>query len=533
MVTSGSLVQSTLFMTNITSDPSHGRFSRPGFTFGLNSRSESRERARGSQRNRDEDWYIPYTGPYEPPPEPRSSRTRDRDSWGDPIYAGEAVGGGAPRVQYDGSPSDRGYSSSASEGGRARGRERARSVSSSYTTFARPSEQRRNITTYHPRPPALSSTTPEAGGVGESPVPHLRQSKDRPASPRASLASIFTFGVRPPTSPVRGDRAAKSPAKILPFRPNAVSADSAVNRLSTNEHRRTMSGGTTSQSTGSRYTTGDQMQSLFSQTTTDEDYYNSYYSTLVNVPTTDFGTDSINPPRNIPLIQSTSASQHPYIFASQEADQSQSCSTNPQSAPPSSGSYDTQPMIPKLAFSETPSNHPNTTYTPPNSTSRGTPRKFIKGSVSTPNFQAVNTNARLGGPRRIPKSIERWLSAETWCDALLFPRPRLKLQNESGSGRRAVSPPGSPVMPTDSGAARATESVPSRVLAHSRSLVNMRGPQGGQKPGASSNLPPTRLHISAGNVEQAAPSNRLRPLRPKSWSSDDLDIPTPVPSLAR
>jgi serine/arginine repetitive matrix protein 2 len=520
-------------MTSITADSSHGRFSRPGFTFGLKSQSESRDRARGSQQDREDNWYIPYTGPYEPPPEPRSSRTRDRDSWGDPIYAGEATVGGAPRVHYDDSPSDREYSSGASEEGRVRGRERARSVSSSHTTSARPIEasQRRNFSTYHSHQPTLSYTTSDGGGVGECPVPHRRQSKDRQASPRASLASIFTFGVRPPTSPVHADRTVISPSKILPFRPNAVSADSAVNKVSSNEHRRTMSGGTASLSTGSRYTAGDQIQSLPSQTTTDEDYYNSYYSTLANVPTKVFGTDSTNPPRSRPFIQSTSASPHPYISVSQEAEQRQSSSTHPQSAPPSSSSYETQPMIPKLTFSETPSNHPNTTYTPLNSSSRGTPRKFIKGSVSTPNFQAVNT--RLGGPRRIPKGIERWLSAETWCDALLFPRPRLRLQNESGSGGRAVSPPGSPVVP-DPRATQGMESVPSRVLAHSRSLVNMRGSQGGYKPGSPSNLPPTRLNTSsAENADQAGPSNRLQPLRPKSWSSDDLDLPTPVPSLAR
>ncbi|XP_006463545.1 hypothetical protein AGABI2DRAFT_179868, partial [Agaricus bisporus var. bisporus H97] len=519
-------------MTSITTDPSHGRFSRHGFTFGLKSQSESRERARNSQRDRDEDWYIPYTGPYEPPPEPRSSRTRDRDSWGDPIYAGEAGGGGAPRVHYDDGSGDRGYSSRASEESRIRGRERARSVSSSSTVPGRPSDvsQRRNMTSC-PRQPALSYITPEVGGVGESPVPYLRQSKDRPASPRASLASIFTFGVRPPTSPARADRAAKLPARKLPYRPNTSSAGD--NRLSTVEHRRTMSGGTTSQSIGSRHASGDPMQSLYSQTT-DEDYYNSYYSTLVNNPTKILGTDSINPYRNDPLSQSSPASQHPYVFVSQSADESQPSSANPQSAPPSSGSYDIQPIIPKLAFSETPSNHPNTTSTPPNSSSNGTLRKLIKGSVSTPNLQqAANANVRLGTIRRIPKGIERWLSAETWCDALLFPRPRLRLQNEAGLGRRTLSPPGSAVVPTGSGTTQATQSVPSRVLAHSRSLVNLGDPQRGPKPGSSLNAPQTRLHTFTERAEEAAANKPLRPPRPRSWSSDDLDLPTPVPSLAR
>lgn len=69
----------------------------------------------------------------------------------------------------------------------------------------------------------------------------------------------------------------------------------------------------------------------------------------------------------------------------------------------------------------------------------------------------------------LPKAKDRWLSAETWCDAILFPRPRLKsgtVPTLGGTSGRIVSPPGSPVDPILAGSTGIREpGVASRVLA--------------------------------------------------------------------
>lgn len=542
-------------MNNTASLPSHSRFPRSGFNLGLKSQPELRSRAPGSKRDRDdEDWYIPYTGPYEPPPEPRSSRNKDRDSWGDPIYGGEAFEDSAYHVHYgDGLSDDRGHGFRSSEESGVRGRERGRSFSSNYTAsttmdHGRPSysSQRRYNTTSHHRQPVPSYVNSDVGGVGESPVPHLRQPKDRPLSHRASLASIFTFGVKSPSSPVPADRGAKSPPRKRSVRANTTSAgDSSGNRLSTNDHRRAASGDSHNHTIRARRGFNGGVQSINSQTTTDEDYYNSYYSTLINTPAKYQKSHSANPSSssNSPPTQSiSSTSQHPYALAlSQTENQTPATPTKPKSAPPTSNTYIT-PIIPKLTFSDSPPARANgTTSALPKPSASVTPRKQIKESVSTPNLQVANNT--LGASRGVSRGIDRWLSAETWCDALLFPRPRLKIKNEAGWGRRIVSPPGSPVLTSDPGTNQTTESVPSRVLAHSRSLVNLREANEGDlreeryPTGDPPALPPTvsqtQSQTPVEGAGQTAPSAPLRPPRPKSWSSDDLDLPSPVPSLAK
>lgn len=114
------------------------------------------------------------------------------------------------------------------------------------------------------------------------------------------------------------------------------------------------------------------------------------------------------------------------------------------------------------------------------------------------------------------KGRDRWLSPETWCDALFLPRPRFKVK-EDGSinyGKRVVSPPGSPVVTSFTQA-----DMMSRVVAHSRSMVDL---QARQDPGPSTYIP-----------RDLPPSTSGRPPRPKSFALDDLALPSPVPSLSR
>jgi hypothetical protein len=156
--------------------------------------------------------------------------------------------------------------------------------------------------------------------------------------------------------------------------------------------------------------------------------------------------------------------------------------------------------------------------------SRSTPNFHHTQIIDYPNYTSGPSNAipRSAPPVPLltkqlppPKPKDRWLSAETWCDALLFPRPKLKVKQgkgatifsqgdesfiggpaPSGSGR-IISPPPSPVVgewdieingeeaqlqsiPRDqlaegSGEGGALQKqrepgIPSRVLAHSKSV---------------------------------------------------------------
>ncbi|KAG1823801.1 uncharacterized protein BJ212DRAFT_1326768 [Suillus subaureus] len=80
-------------------------------------------------------------------------------------------------------------------------------------------------------------------------------------------------------------------------------------------------------------------------------------------------------------------------------------------------------------------------------------RSPLKPSVSTPNLfaasrdkQPLQQSTKSTSP---VAGVERWLSPETWCNALFFPRPRLKVKRahepHGGSSGRILSPPITPV----------------------------------------------------------------------------------------
>jgi hypothetical protein len=534
-----------------TSQPSYTRFPRVGFNFGRGSQSELHNRAQNTGKKQDDDdWYIPYTGTYEPPPQPQSPRNKNRDSWGDPIYdmnTADTFGGG-PHVHYDDDSSDNpGFRSS--EESRVRGRHRTQSVSSNYSAStgidhgrADQSPQKQYPTNSYHHKLASSYTNPGTGGVGESPVPHVRQPKDRTLSHRGSFASIFTFGIKQPSSPPPAERATNGQSRKRPSRPSTSSgADRPSNSLSSTVHRRTTSGDSNSHSIRAKRGVTSPLQSVESRTTGNEDYYQTYYSTLLPVKPR-LSVDPLSLPDPPPTKSPSPASQHPYAlaFSQTDNDRSPESPTQLKSASPSSQNHQPSLIIPKLTFSLSQSAaQPKTAVTGPSHNT--TRRKPLKTSVSTPNLKAAKNT--LGASRNMSKGIDRWLSAETWCDALLFPRPRLKIKDDRASSGRIVSPPGSPVLPSGPGETP-QKSVPSRVLAHTRSLTNLREKVKEEEfrneesqGGVSLPSPPTAsqaaLQPQATTRERERTDDSLRPPRPKSWASDDLDLPSPVPSLAK
>lgn len=155
-------------------------------------------------------------------------------------------------------------------------------------------------------------------------------------------------------------------------------------------------------------------------------------------------------------------------------------------------------------------------------------------SISSPDLRLspASSSSRTQPKSSILKGKERWLSPETWCDALFLPKPRFKVKQDGsiqyGKGR-IVSPPGSPVF-TSFGQANQQPGVLSRALAQSRSMVDLP-----RTADLSHRHAPEPFYIGQAQPPafvnaEAGPS---RPPRPRSLSLDDLALPSPVPSLAR
>ncbi|KAF5391381.1 hypothetical protein D9757_001873 [Collybiopsis confluens] len=513
--------------------PSH--FPRIGLGLLKSHSASPSPRTRDIQSQDDEaDWYIPYNGPYEPP---RDTSRRDkeplRDSWGDPVVDGNdhempilddeelhnRYGPVSPvSLSGDWSPPDE-------RKGRPRARTQSevsgRTVSSGTVDPSRLSlatTARRNTVTsasHHPPVPSYINLD-TAGGVGESPVPKQRNYRDTPSSSsrRKSLVSLFTFNSaskrQTPSPQVERKRQPGSPGPPksleIPTVPSDPVAAEQVLRASA-------AGG-------------------------ELDYYHSYYSTLQSPNNNQkifhqshHASDKLPPssPQGLPIATESepSSATHPYAYVlSTPMAQAETV----QSASPPKTHFDRSP-IRHIYLEKNPSRIVNSHLIP--QATRHSLVHSLQNSTSTPNLR----NASQIKPT-LPKGKDRWLSAETWCDALLFPRPRFKVKRDKGSkssrdssfsgSGRIVSPPGSPVFGYSHDGNAPQNSIASRVLAHSRSMLELREPGPSGQPRAD--MP--RVPEAPEQVVQSS-SSALRPPRPKSWALDDLALPSPIPSLSR
>ena len=469
--------------------------------------------------DQDEDWYIPYNGPYEPP----KGTSESRESWG------ALLNGVITEADPNGLPGRReeraSHAASAPDGDRTRNRaisgaSRLTSTepggSSRRTTMARTDHARPNA---QPRAPTMSYIDPnQAGGVGESPqylertssqpLPSTSSSSSRPSNTnRNSLASIFTFGRKSLRMSASVDTLAahqrsrdqgrgRSSSQANPPLPVSSNVQRAPNRL-----RASTTAGTRD------------------RLSPEEEYYNSYYSTLLTTP----GRD----PTPTSLSEGGSMRSHPYAYPFP--------STELASAPRSAPAVDKgkgRLHVPRITLLD-PRGPKVPDYLKPS------PRNSVlKVSMSTPNL------------RHLPKGKQKWLSAETWCDAIILPRPRFAMrlidENPRGGSGRIVSPPPSPLSSghqldlTTSLTQRPSIAV-QKSLKKARSMGNLpSGPSALQEPRAqqpelppvastSANPPPPPIIVQT----QAATGNTSssRPYRPKSWAWDDLALPSPMPSL--
>ncbi|KAH8082808.1 hypothetical protein BXZ70DRAFT_585687 [Cristinia sonorae] len=414
---------------------------------------------RQTSHEEDDDWYIPYNGPVQKPT--RQSAAGNRDSWGDILSGWLSEGrGSAVSNAKARDEEDRGQYS----------RSRAVSNASQFSTSSatRGPQPRTNLQ-HRPSVPSFIDLD-KAGGVGASPTPVERnpqQALQRTPSVnnRASLASIWSFGRKslhnsPSVEQLR--RRVNAPPVPPPPRQRATEPIPGGQRL---------------------------QQEPIAE---DNEYY--YSSLLVHSSTR--GVPNSQSPFS-PASSSANSSPHPYAAA-------RLASEPPRSAPPKGKTRFLDPS--KLSITLLDPRGPKVpAYLKPS------PRNSVlKASVSTPNL------------RDIPRGKQRWLSAETWCDALILPRPRFAMRLVEGEpSGRIVSPPGSPISPSEAKfPSRSGSANSSKELKKSRSLGNIFV--------ATTTAPPTQ------NTKPPIPGpSQLKPNRPKSWALDDLALPSPIPSLAQ
>jgi serine/arginine repetitive matrix protein 2 len=552
--------------TKTQNSTSFSRLSRVGL--GLGSKSNSRVRESVRQPGADDEWYIPYNGPYEAPRQPLR-RPKERDSWGDPVYGEDGdddtalasrelqklYGAGQGGEDGLGRFSGDGYGD---QGRNSRPRDRTQSgvsgqtVSSGAVDPSRASfgTQRRSTVSSSQRPPVPSYINLDAaGGVGESPMPQNRLSREPSVLNRASIASIFTFGVpsrKPPSPKNYTDSTVSRFSRKLTRsgRPSSSVGPGDSRDPVASLHRRSSSSGSTHLRQGtvgrSRRTNLLPIDDRGSVVPSETDYYNSYYSTLISP-----GRGNSNPaqPPKPPApstssISPTSPTQHPYayVFPTGQPEGPQTAPILPSNTRSNGAAYNDPPRLTFTAASQ-PSNAGSAQLS-----LRRPFAKSLKSSVSTPDLRLASGSNKKLPPEPFPKGKDRWLSAETWCDALLFPRPRLKIKQDGafgyvGSGR-IVSPPGSPVQLSfsDSGRSQREVGMVSRVLAHSRSLVDLAKAAEASLEKPARPTPPmipvvqTGLQPPQNGLPTAA---NLHPPRPKSFAQDDLALLSPVPSLTK
>lgn len=518
----------------------------------------------------DTDWVIPYHGPIEPPSDVLVGRREGRDSWAGLVisdsendgferYRGGSVtghghGGASTSGHGHHSSQDHGHDRMARYEDRERGRvtspisKYSDSVSSTFGAGGAGGEKHLNVLgspTISPasprRGPVPSFLQLDTGGVGMSPVPtqrightsvpgHDGPNRDRvlppsasPAlSPRESHASFWTFG--------RSGSKKSPPAQAGATRP---SLESRISRRSTSSRQ---TGPTDGFGMRERSATVTEPASI------SRPHRPRAYTAALSVPS---ATSLALHPRNFPptvIEPDTSSSnesyrRHPYASALPPTGHRQAS----QLMQPSSSALDPrqQPPIPPQKRN-------------PNSPSLGVPflspsrsinslkrsAKSLKASVSTPNLRppptgrkhVANGSSSADAPST-PSATStgtKWLSAETWCDALLFPRPRFRMR-----AAHVISPP---VSPTEYGPPQSAPPQAERLRKTSLVGVDLKGKQAAPSahPGMpSSTMPGYAVHPPPLEQPQPGPSKKVeRPPRPKSFAQDDLAIPSPVPSLA-
>jgi len=460
----------------------------------------------------DGDWYIPYNGPYELPP--TVPRSENRDSWGQLLGSvlgslGSAKASEAGHGWTDGRMASGQHTTSALPSSGAYGSHpyrihaassQARGATSSSLRGGRPTLITTSLTPF--------ANIDNTGGVGESPTPVQRSSPLHPSPPssalnRLSLGSFLTFGGSTRKSRSDSVHGARQP-------PAKRSRNGTPTPDPLQSNRATMLDAQPSQS---------HSPLSLGQTMGRNPRQRSHTLMGASIAPVQPPSPSYDSSANSFYNRESPLSAHPYAYTppSSRAEAPRRAPIVPPFAPHSSDKgkgVDRSYRYPRPPAPDTLNNTEVPAHLKPAS------RTSLFKTISAPNLHNLSRDVSANKSSR---GKSRWLSPETWCDALLFPRPRFMeyIDDEppqSFSHRHAI--------PTRVAELRPAKPV-QMALRGSHSAVNLHAPmsEASRGPPRAEPMLMTRESPNAGG-----PSS---PVRPRSFAQDDLALPSPVPSLAR
>jgi serine/arginine repetitive matrix protein 2 len=467
------------------------------------------------ENENDADWYIPYNGPYELPSSAPPPQTRD--SWGQLLGSVlsnlESVKpSGGLHEWSDGRitstlPSSGTYSShpyrmtvasdSAGAPGTTTTASQGRSAISQSIRGGRP-----RLNTVSSTPFANIDAT---GGVGESPTPVQRSSfhpSPTSASSRMSLASLLTFA--------GSTRKSRSDSASIPRHTSG---------------KRSRNGTPTHDPLQSNHATIQDAQLSRSRSPVRLDpppmrRPRQRSNTLIgNIITTARTSSHDISPTSFPGSDGPS-SRHPYAYPFPSA-WTDTPPPAPAILPTVSRSLDKGKGVDRSYLYPRPPPPDTLNKTEVPAHLKPASRTSLLKTISAPNLRNFSRGFAISKPTT-PRGKYRWLSPETWCDALLFPRPRFMAHIDDEESSQPFSyrhDPGTRPSEARTGSERIT--LPQTQLRASRSAVNL-ALNSETSPG-----PPRAEPMLMAQIGQSS----LR--RARSFAQDDLALPSPVPSLAR
>jgi serine/arginine repetitive matrix protein 2 len=488
------------------------------------------------EHENDDDWYLPYNGPYELPP--TSPPLKNRDSWEGllgPVLANPASAKSSEMGhEWPGGRMASGQTiMSALPSSGAYGSHPYRTTAA--TDAAGPTQP--PSTTGFPgrgptsqalrsgRPTIATSSTAFAnidstGGVGESPTPVQRFSPlhTSPApSSRISLANFLIFGGSSRKS--RSDSLPSSRQSSRKRRPRDRSLDplqsnraTATATTTSDAHRPSRSHSPLSLSQAMERGPRQRTHTLMGTSTA---------AAKTPSPSHESHVASSFYSRESPL------SSHPYAHPF-----SASRTGPPRRAiavPPALLSLDKGKGVDRSRQYPPPSAPDaltNTRQVPAHL--RPASRTSLFKTISAPNLRNFSRDFSMS--KHIPsRGKSRWLSPETWCDALLFPRPRFLEYIDDDPPYPFNDQQPSPIRPPEMTRTIRKPPRPLRMaLRGSQSAVNLLAPNSG-----SSRGPPRADPLLMVRRESTDADGQSSPGRPLSFAQDDIALPSPVLSLTR
>lgn len=501
-------------------------FSRIRFGFGPKQSSDPPE------RENDDDWYTPYNGPYELPPSPP---LKTRDSWeglilGNPASAKSSEMGhewpgrrmASGKTTMSAFPSSGAYSSHPYR--------MTAATDAAGPTPPPPPTAGRGPTSQvlrSGRPTIATSSTAFAnidstGGVGESPTPVQRFSPlhtSPPASSRIGLTNFLTFGGSsrkslsdslPSSRQSSRKRRPRDRSQTLdPLQSNRATTTATT---SSDAHHPPRSHSPLSLSREMERGPRQRMHTLMATSTA---------AAKVPSPSYESYAASSHYSRESPL------SSHPYahaVSASRTKPPRRVIAVPPPASLPldKGKGVDRSHQYPQRSAPETLA---NTRQVPAHL--RPASRTSLFKTISAPNLRNFSRDFSMS--KHLPsRGKSRWLSPETWCDALLFPRPRfLEYIDDDPPPFNDRQP--SPIRPPEM--TRTTKKPPRPLqisLRGSQSALNLLAPNSGSSHGPPRAEPMLMMRRGSTDVD-----GRTSPGRPLSFAQDDIALPSPVLSLTR